>query len=148
MNRDFSIQIQLADAALRPLCVANVSIDAVLYLKGKMRYRFDAGRTNAQGCLAVTFDDIERLRLKNQEYSLMDYNTRLDECNDQISFVVPTLKELEQRRAAIQKWFPEAASESEKYRDSNNEKVHCKALDVDASRVYGELVFWMCDSCE
>ena len=147
MNRDFSIQIQLADAMRCVLGLADVSIDAVVYMEGRVRYRFASGKTNAQGRLTVTFDELERSRLKNQAYSLMEYNTRLEECDTRISFVVPSLKELKERQAALEKWFPDDVSESIKYGDSNNGKVLCKTLDVDANGTDGDVVFLVCKRC-
>jgi hypothetical protein len=130
MNENFRIDIQLTDGADAALELANVSIDAVLYVQQRVRYRFSAGKTDMRGRLRVTFDQLEKSRLKNQAFSIMDYNTRLQECDSRVSFVVPFLNDLQQRQAAMKRWFPEGALESADIGESNNGKLLCKDVDI------------------
>ena len=130
MNDDFAIEIQLTDANGTALNLANVLLDAVLYVQGHTRYRFHAGVTNARGCLLLTFDALDKERLKNQAFSIMDYNTPLQECDPLVDLVVPSPSELQLRQEAIRTWFPDDVDALESIRVSNNEKVVCETVRV------------------
>lgn len=101
------LDVQLVDAQGKPLTMPDVSIDVVFYSGGKERYRFDAGATDAQGRISTSYDTLERARKENQAFALMDYNTKLEDCDDQLELTVPTLDQLRERLAAVRKWFPE-----------------------------------------
>lgn len=134
MDENFEIEVQLTDDNGHALELGNVSVDATLYTQGRVRYRFFLGKTDARGRIFVTFDGLEKLRLRNQAFSIMDYNTRLQECDSRISFIVPSLDELRKRQAAIEKWFPEDVSKSGDVGESNNGKLRCQDLDVDVRK--------------
>lgn len=144
MNENFKIEVQLTNGGGTALELANVTIDAVLYMQGRVRYRFCSGKTDARGCLCVTFDQLENSRLKNQSFSIMEYNTRLQECDPRVSFVVPSLNELQQRQTAIEKWFPEDASKAEDIEESNNGKLLCETIDVNVE-LSKQKVFLACE---
>lgn len=143
MDENFEIVVQLTNDDGRALELGEVSIDAVLYTQGRVRYRFSVGKTDARGRVSVTFHGLEKLRLRNQAFSIMDYNTRLQECDSRISFIVPSLDELRKRQEAIEKWFPEDASKSAPVGESNNRKLRCRDLDVDV-RNSAQQVSLMC----
>jgi len=63
----------------------------------------------------------------------MDYNTKIQDCDPHISFVVPPLSELQQRQAAMEKWFPEDAAKSGRIEESNNGKLRCAGVDIHVS---------------
>ena len=133
MDRNFKITIQLTDESGQVLELANILVDAVLYMQGHVRYRFCIGKTDTHGRIYVTFDALEKLRLDNQSFAIMDYNTKIQDCDSRISFVLPTLGELQQRRAAMEKWFPEELAKSGDITESNNGELRCANLDVDVN---------------
>lgn len=49
MNPGSVLEIQLKDSSHKPQSISDVSIDVVLLCGGRERYRFDAGKTDAQG---------------------------------------------------------------------------------------------------
>lgn len=118
------LDVQLVDAQGKPVAMPNVSIDVVLYRGGKERYRFDVGATDAQGRISTSYDALERTRKENQAFALMDYNTKLEDCDDTIELTVPTLDQLGERLAAVRKWFPEKEPMlSERIKNSKNGSV-------------------------
>lgn len=144
MKATFKTQIQLADINGDPIELANVVIDAVLYLQGRVRYQFCIGETDAHGRLSVNFDVLEKLRQDNQAFSIMDYNTELHECDSHVSFAVPSLLELQQRQAAMEKWFTENTSRPNVASHSNNANLSCSSIYVDSSEV-AEQVLLLCE---
>lgn len=133
MDRNFEIEVQLTNESGHALELAKVSVDALLYMYGRVRYRFCIGETDVHGRVRVTFDALEKLRLDNQSFAIMDYNTTIQDCDPRISFVVPPLSELQQRRAAMEKWFSGVAVKSGGVGESNNGKLRCVAADVHVS---------------
>jgi hypothetical protein len=146
MEASFKTEIQLTDSDGAAVELANVSIDAVLYMQGRERYRFYVGKTDMHGRLPVSFDSLEKLRLDNQAFSIMDYNTKLQECDSRVSFVVPSMLELRQRQAAMEKWFPEEAQKSESADNSNNGTLSCTTADIDSGEGTAQ-VFLACERC-
>lgn len=104
------LDVQLVDAQGKPLAMSNVSIDVVLYCSGNERYRFDIGTTDTQGHISTSYEALDQTRMKNQAFALMDYNTKLEECDDTVGLAVPTLDQLHERLAAARKWFPKSES--------------------------------------
>jgi hypothetical protein len=91
------IDIQLVDGNARPVAVANISIDLSFYTNGNFRYRFGIGRTNDSGQLTISYADVEAIRRKNAEFDLMDYNTKLEQCDPRVEIVIDSEEELRDR---------------------------------------------------
>lgn len=124
MNLFSALSIQLVDVAHEPLPIPAVVIDVVFFCGGRERYRFDAGMTDPQGHLTVSYDFLENARTNNQAFALMDYNTALNDCDAVILLRAPAANELQLRLDALKKWFPERAiSMSERFKSANNVKV-------------------------
>lgn len=118
------LDVQLVDVQGLPLAMPNVSIDVVLYCSGNERYRFDAGATDAQGRISTSYDMLERTRKQNQAFAVMDYNTKLEGCDDTVELAVPTLDQLRERLAAVRKWFLENEPKlSDRVKNSKNGSV-------------------------
>jgi len=97
MQTDQSIDIQLVDGSGRPAAIGNVMIDLAFYTKGNFRYRFGVGRTDGSGRLAVAYAGVETIRKENAEFDLMDYNTKLEECDPRVEIVIDSEEELRER---------------------------------------------------
>ena len=131
MNKNFEMEVQLVNEVREPLELRGVSLDAEMYLNGRIRYRFEVGVTDSRGKLRFTFQDLEQSRLSNQEFALMDYNTPLEECDANLGLIVPSMAEIEQRQLAIDKWFSHVDDQPmrqkvEAIRTRNNRKVVCE----------------------
>lgn len=101
-----SIEIQLMDrSGQQPVDLANVMIDVHLFYNGRFRYAFDAGRTSNAGTRIVTYDDLEGQRRRNGAMFLMDYNTKLDDCDTKIELRIRTRAELIEARKAVLEQF-------------------------------------------
>lgn len=109
MKPGTKLRIQMADPSHRPLPLGGVILDLRFFVRGTERYRFDAGETNAEGSLVVKYDDMDAIRKENQKFALMDYNTKIDECDDSIVICAPSESELEARLKAFEKWYPDSA---------------------------------------
>jgi hypothetical protein len=103
-----TFDVEIVDADGHPLPLANLSVDVVLYAGGKPRYRFEAGITDRRGHLHTSYEALELQRQHNQQqFTQLDYDTSLTECDDTIGLAVPTFAELGERLAQVQEWFPE-----------------------------------------
>ena len=124
MNTATGLEIQLIDESGKPVALGNVSIEVVLFANQRERYRFDVGTSGPDGGLSVPFARLDSIRKDNQSIALMDYNTKLEECDDEILVRIPPLDELRKRLDAAQKWFP---AQSDRLKDtiatSNNDAV-------------------------
>jgi hypothetical protein len=118
------LDIQLADETHQALRLGRVSIDVIFFVKGRERYRFDAGYTNDDGRLVAPYRLFEGIRKDNQSFALMDYNTTLEECDPDVIVRVPGIDELQRRLTALTKWFPDRAqSMLEIVNSTNNARV-------------------------
>ena len=97
MNPDQSIHIQLERGKGRPLRIGNVLLAIQFFTAGNYRYEFTVGRTDESGLSKVSYGDIEMLRSTHAKFFLMDYNTRLEDCDPAVRIIIPTEGEL--RRA-------------------------------------------------
>jgi hypothetical protein len=94
MNRSQSIEIQLADGTGQPLHLGNVVTELHFFTGGRFRYAFKVGRTDEIGHLSTSYGNIEVLRRANATENLMDYNTRLEDCDSTVKVVVPSQEHL------------------------------------------------------
>ena len=141
----FDISVQLTDAQGEAIQIAHILIDAILYIEDRVRYRFQAGETDAQGRFRLTFRSLEQERIKNQAFQIMDYNTPLQSCNSQICLVVPEADELAARREGIQQWFPEDLIALKQLEESQNWRVRCTPIDIQTNSETLGLVRWVCE---
>jgi hypothetical protein len=96
-----SINIQLTTGDKKPLPISDVLVLINLFTGGKYRYGFVAGRTDKEGRLIVSYEDIEKLRRANAQEFLMDYNTKLEDCDPFVQIVVPSEKDLLDRKEKV-----------------------------------------------
>ncbi len=94
MKPNQSLEIQLADSVGRPVNVANVVVEIRFFTRGTQRYSFALGRTDEGGHLSAPYSEIERIRRDNAEDSLMDYNTKLEDCDSDVKLVIPSQPQL------------------------------------------------------
>jgi hypothetical protein len=98
MMRGQSLKVQLTDQHGNPITVANVMIEVHLFCNERFCYAFNGGRTNKDGNLTVTYDDLEGQRKTNGLLFLMDYNTKLEDCDSKMGLRILTQAELLLRR--------------------------------------------------
>jgi hypothetical protein len=101
MNPGQTINIQLTTGDHKPLPIHDVLVLINLFTGGRYRYGFIAGRTDKEGRLNVTYDDIEKLRRANAQEFLMDYNTKLEDCDPLAQIVVPSEEDLLARKEKV-----------------------------------------------
>lgn len=148
MKDDFRFEVQLTDRDGGSISKV-VFIDALVFLRKKLRYRFSLGTTNSSGLMEVSFNQLEQIRRNNQKDNLMDYNTTLQECDSTLEFVVPSAEELEQRLDAARRWFSEDAdSLADKIAKSKNGEVACTSLKVDVDAEVASRVLLRCNQTE
>jgi hypothetical protein len=109
MKLGTSLRIQTVNSDHHPIALGGLMIDVLFYVRDVERYRFDVGQTDESGMLVVTYDKLEAIRRENQKFSLMDYNTALDDCDDTIVVSVPSVTALRSRLESLEKWFPDEA---------------------------------------
>jgi hypothetical protein len=124
MKKGEVLKVQLVNRMGKHIRIARVSVDVVFYVQGNERYRFDAGRTGSSGVCVAAYRMFESGRVKNQKLLLMDYNTRLEDCDPEVLIHVPPLSELKARYNAVKKWFPASAPQRWlRLRTSNNARI-------------------------
>lgn len=144
MKDDFKFEVQLADHDGGSI-MKEVFIDAVVFLRKDVRYRFSLGTTDSAGLMEVSFNQLEQIRRRNQKDNLMDYNTTLQECDSTLELVVPRTEELEQRLEAARRWFAEDAdSLADKIAMSKNDEISCASLKIDVGAEIAERVLLKC----
>jgi len=145
MKNDFRFKVQLADHDCGSI-MKEVFIDAVVFLRKHVRYRFSLGTTDSAGLMEVSFDQLEQIRRRNQKNNLMDYNTPLQECDSTFELLVPREEELEQRLEAARRWFAEDADFlAKKMAISKNGEIDCASLKVDVDTETAEKVLLKCN---
>jgi hypothetical protein len=126
-----TLRIQVVDSNLRPLSLGGVIVNVLFFVRGTERYRFDAGETAADGSLVVTYDGMEAIRQENQKSALMDYNTRLDDCDDAIVVGAASKSELDARLKSLEKWFlDDAAQLRQRIAAATNNSISATAATV------------------
>lgn len=96
-----TINIQLTTGDKKPLPIRNVLVLINLFTGDKYRYGFVVGRTDESGKLNVSYDDIEKLRRDHAQEFLMDYNTKLEQCDPLVQIIVPSEEELLARKQRV-----------------------------------------------
>jgi len=97
MEPDQSIEIQLVSSRGEPLFLSNVMIEVQFFTHGNFRYAFGIGFTDEMGRITVSYSDLEKKRVESAEYFLMDYNTKLDDCDPRVKLAVLSDQELRER---------------------------------------------------
>lgn len=105
MTHDQSIDVQLVNAAGQPVGIADVIVEIHFFTGGRFRYGFKVGRTDGSGLVRASYADIERLRRKNAEENLMDYNTALDACDPTVRLIVPSEAELRKQHDNAMRFY-------------------------------------------
>ena len=124
---DAEVNVQLVDENSRALAISNVLLNIIFYTSGVIRYSFSAGKTDRSGSCLIRFSDITEEWLENRQLFLMDYNTPLQDCDEEIGILSPSAEDLFNRIIASKKWFPEAIEETSREVDSsNNYQLHCR----------------------
>ena len=145
MKIESNFRVQLADLNGSPIRIERVIVDALLYVSGKQRYRFDAGSTDIRGSLMISSEELERSRVSNQSFAIMDYNTPLADCDPRIDVVIPSEKELLQRIESIKKWFPTDVGRQERLSGNNNAKIISGNREVYLTARIEDPVLLLCD---
>ena len=107
MKPDQSIYIQLVDTQEQPLRLGGVLVSIEFFTSGNLRYTFTAGRTDEMGTLNLSYLYFEKLRSHNAKFFLMDYNTKLEECDSVIGISIPTNVQLRNQSENATKAFGE-----------------------------------------
>jgi hypothetical protein len=125
------LDIQLVGTNGAKLKLRNVSLDIVFFCDGKERYRFDAGVTNWLGRCRTNYAALDGERKENQRIFLMDYNTKLEDCDEVVAIHMPSTDELRTRLEAVRNYFPtNIESVSRRFARSNNGRVHAPDVRV------------------
>lgn len=138
MNINEGLLVSIVDSTGRSVPIADVIVDAVFFAGDQQRYQFSAGSTDANGQLKAGFDHFERERMQNSLQSIMDYNTKLEDCDSRIRLHAPSLDELKSRLNAVEHWYPDFAEVlAKRVAACNNGKV--KLVDVTLTLLPGTI---------
>jgi hypothetical protein len=94
MHPNQAINIQLVADGNKALEVSDILIEIQFFTNGNDRFGFKVGRTNEKGKLTISYSDVEHLRCENAQRFLMDYNTKLEECDPTLKIEIPSEREL------------------------------------------------------
>ena len=118
MNSRQSLGIQLVSNDGAHLQIGNVLVELHFFAGGQYRFGFKIGRTNSAGALTISYDDVEKIRTERAAESLMDYNSKLEDCDNRIQVVIPSEVILRGQLATVQRIY-ETAPEWSKHWPSN-----------------------------
>lgn len=95
------------------LALANVALDINFYVSGVKLYSFSAGETDAKGVCSMNYQHVFEQWLENRRLFLMDYNTPLQDCDDEVGIWAPSATELDRRLSAVKRWYGKNSDEAE-----------------------------------
>ena len=107
-----AVEIQLVDERGKPVRLRNVVPEIRLFTPagGPPRYSFDGWPTDESGCSVNTFADLEEERAMLGLGDLMDYNTPLTDCAQEVEVAIPPGADFENRKARLSqrlsRWRP------------------------------------------
>ena len=130
MKPDQSIEIQFVNGNGKPAAIGNVMIDLYLYTKGNFRYGFGVGRTNDSGQLTVSYADVEAIRKKNAEFDLMDFNTKLEECDSRVEIVIDSEEKLREHYDNVMRSYKQPPPWAANWPSNAKVKAQKKSLEL------------------
>ena len=130
MRPDQSIEIQLMDDHGNSLPLANVMIELSFYTNGRFRYSFGVGRTDSAGQLIVSYSDLEAIRKENAEFNLMDYNTKLDECDPRVEVVIESEGQLRDSYDQVLRYYSAPPDWAKIWPSNSYVRAHKKFADL------------------
>jgi hypothetical protein len=101
MKQGQTIHVQLSTKEGQPLPIGNILLLIHFFTGGNYCYGFEAGRTDDTGQLTLSYDDVEKRRRTSAQEFLMDYNTKLEECDPVVKIIVPSEQELLSRKQKV-----------------------------------------------
>jgi len=132
MTPEQAIEIQLVGEGGEPLPLSGVHFYLLFFTSGRWRYTFAVGPTDGSGKAAVDYATLENERVENGKTALMDYNTKLEDCDREVKIHVLTGEDLEKQLNSARMWYPNTIPEVEsKIAHSNNLKIECEDVVVD-----------------
>jgi hypothetical protein len=145
MKTNQTLKIQLIDYLRTSLAIENVFIDLTFFLAGKERYGFRVGPTDRNGQLHVTYDDVEKARLRHLEVQPWDYKTKLEECDSRIRIEIPTAEELQSASVIAQTYnqgkMPQRAID---WLAGNNGRIKASPVEVEHTQSHTDVDI-LCD---
>lgn len=89
-----SIQIRVMDRSTQDAPVPGLLLAITFMLSGRARYSFCLPASDSRGNISITYDYCEQERVENSRIFLMDYDTRLEECDSQFRLTLRSASEL------------------------------------------------------
>lgn len=117
------MRIQLVDARGRALEVANILVGINTLVQGRYYYGNLVGLTDRAGSATVSGMSIARDFHRDRASYPMDYRVDLEQCDDELEFLILSPEELEEARSAISDDFSVNAHVRESYAQALNHLV-------------------------
>lgn len=130
MKPNQSIDLQLVDSNGEHAAIPNVMIELSFFTKGNFRYRLGVGRTDASGRLIVSYVEVETLRQRNAEFDLMDYNTKLKDCDPLVEVIIDSEDELRERYKKVLRSYGEPPPWAKNWPSNANVRGQRKSVEL------------------
>ena len=117
------MHVQLIDTRGRALEVANILIGINTLVEGRYYYGNLVGLTDRTGSATASGPSIERDFHRDRASYPMDYRIDLDQCDDELEFLILSPEELEEARSAVSDDFTINAQVRESYARALNQLV-------------------------
>lgn len=117
------MHVQLIDARGRALEVANILIGINTLIEGRYYYGNLVGLTDRTGSATASGSSIARDFHRDRASYPMDYRVDLDQCDDELEFLILSPEELEEARSAISDDFSVNAHVRASYAQALNHLV-------------------------
>jgi hypothetical protein len=101
MKQGQEIHVQMSTKEGQPLPVGNILLLIHFFVGGNYRFGFELGRTDDAGHLTVSYDEVEKRRHSAAQEFLMDYNTKLEECDSAVQIIAPSEQDLLSRKQRV-----------------------------------------------
>jgi hypothetical protein len=124
------IDIQLVKNSGKSLEVGGVLVEINFFVNRVYRFGFKVGRTNADGSLKISYGDVEAIRRERAAESLMDYNTKLEDCDNSVQIVVPSDEKLREQMKTVIRIYQAPPFWAEDWPENNRVREVEKMVDL------------------
>ncbi len=94
MNKNQILKVNLKNQSGEAIALSGIFLTVSFFVNGVYRFGFRTGSSDSQGCVEISFEDMEKDRWENLEVQPLDFKTTLDECDTLVIVSLPSKDEL------------------------------------------------------
>lgn len=122
--------MHLINDAGNALPIANIEISIQFLMQGRRIYQFTLGLTDSSGGVTASYADLESKRRRESQFSVMDYNTRLEDTDSSVKILLESDQEICKRREYTNRIYGRLEAETEGERSNALVKPQVKFVEL------------------